>query len=338
MSRAGTTVDEVARTRGKVMRVRLASFLERRAALVSLLLLFTFASFRYESFLAWPPENLVQMLGQNSILGLLALGMTFAVLSGGLDLSVGALLAAASVIAAGLAEQGLVVSVSAAIAATTLLGFVSGAIIAKARLQPFIVTLAMMFAIHGLVLAYTNWQAARPDAAPLRLVELGRAGIGLGALEIPLSAVMLFVAFVCGWLVLRHTRFGRHVYAVGDDEEAARLMGLNVERVTMRVYALSGGLAGTAGVLLASQQNWRQPLAAIGWELDALIAVLMGGTLLKGGTGGTGSTLIGVFLLAIIFNSFELEGSSSRGWQLVLRGIMLLAIVIVQSRLTARER
>jgi ribose transport system permease protein len=137
--------------------------------------------------------------------------------------------------------------------------------------------------------------------------------------------------------VLSHTRFGRHVYSIGDNEEAARLMGLNVERVTVGVYALSGALAGLAGVILASRLGAGQPVAGIGWELDAIAAVVVGGTLLTGGQGDAGSTLVGVLLLGVIFNVFNLEGSISPWWQLVLRGIILLAVVIVQNRLSRRK-
>ncbi|MGH9900284.1 MAG: ABC transporter permease, partial [Pyrinomonadaceae bacterium] len=137
--------------------------------------------------------------------------------------------------------------------------------------------------------------------------------------------------------VLNHTRFGRHVYALGDNEEAARLMGLNVGRVTVGVYALSGTLAGLAGVILASRLGAGQPVAGTGWELDAIASVVVGGTLLSGGQGGVGSTLVGVLLLGVIFNIFNLEGDISPWWQMVLRGVFLLAVVVVQNRLSARK-
>jgi ribose transport system permease protein len=137
-----------------------------------------------------------------------------------------------------------------------------------------------------------------------------------------------------GWLVLNHTRFGRNVFAVGDNDEAARLMGLNINRVTIAVYAISGALAGLAGVILASRLGTGQPVAGVGWELDAIAAVVIGGTLLTGGQGSVLSTLVGVLLLGVIFNLFNLEGQISPWWQLVLRGVILLFVVVVQNRLT----
>jgi ribose transport system permease protein len=149
--------------------------------------------------------------------------------------------------------------------------------------------------------------------------------------------LILILAYAAGWLVLGHTRFGRHVYSLGDNEEAARLMGLNIGRVTLGVYALSGMLAGLAGVILASRLGAGQPVAGTGWELDAIASVVVGGTLLTGGQGGVGSTLVGVLLLGVIFNLFNLEGTISSWWQWVLRGVFLLVVVIVQNRLSARK-
>jgi galactofuranose transport system permease protein len=145
------------------------------------------------------------------------------------------------------------------------------------------------------------------------------------------------MAFAVGWVILGHTRFGRHVYAVGDNEEAARLMGLNIGSVTLSVYTLSGALAGLGGVILASRLGAGQPVAGTGWELDAIASVVVGGTLLTGGQGGAGATLVGVLLLGVIFNIFNLEGTISSWWQWVLRGVFLLAVVIVQNRLSKEK-
>lgn len=325
------TVDSVGSVRGRVLRARVASVLQRQGALVALVVLFVFAAFRYENFLT--QENLLNVLRQNSMVGLLALGMTFVILTGGIDLSVGSLLAVAGVVAAQLSGRGTLVAVAAAVALTTLLGLVNGAVISRARIQPFVVTLAMMIAARGLALAYTGEQSVRVERGAQGFTELGRGKLGLGAFELPYPILILLLAFALGWLVLNHTRFGRHVYALGDNEEAARLLGLNVGRVTLGVYALSGALAGLAGVLLASRLGAGQPVAGLGWELDAIAAVVVGGTLLTGGQGSVVSTLVGVVLLGMIFNVFNLEGWITPWWQLVLRGIILLFVVIVQSRL-----
>ncbi|HYY43011.1 MAG TPA: ABC transporter permease, partial [Pyrinomonadaceae bacterium] len=295
-----------------------------------------FAAYRYPQFLT--EGNLTNVLRQNSMLGLVALGMTFVILTGGIDLSVGSLLAVAGVVAAHLAGHGLVVALVAGVAFAGVLGLVNGIVIAKARIQPFIVTLAMMIAARGLALVYTGEQTVRVDRSAQGFTELGRGTFDIGPLSLPVPVVVLVAAYLTSWLVLNHTRFGRHVFSIGDNEEAARLMGLNVGRVTMGVYALSGALAGLAGVILASRLGAGQPVAGLGWELDAIAAVVVGGTLLTGGQGSALFTLVGVLLLGVIFNIFNLEGSITPWWQQVLRGLILLAVVVVQNRLSRRKK
>jgi galactofuranose transport system permease protein len=329
MSQAAVGLGET--KRGTVARARLASFLQRQGALVALIIVCIFAAMRYDAFLT--PENLLNVVRQNSMLGLVALGMTFVILTGGIDLSVGSLVAVAGVIAANLAGRGTLAAVVAAIAASTLLGLTNGLVIAKARIQPFIVTLAMMIAARGIALASTGEQSVRVDRVSEGFTWLGRGAVG----PVPVPILILVIAYGVGWLVLGHTRFGRHVYSLGDNEEAARLMGLNIGRVTLGVYGLSGMLAGLAGVILASRLGAGQPVAGTGWELDAIASVVVGGTLLTGGQGGAGSTLVGVLLLGVIFNLFNLEGTISSWWQWVLRGVFLLAVVIIQNRLSARK-
>ncbi|HKQ54209.1 MAG TPA: ABC transporter permease [Pyrinomonadaceae bacterium] len=326
------TVDESGSVRGRTASARAASIFQRHGALVALALVCLFAFARYETFLTW--ENWLNVLRQNSMLGLVALGMTFVILAGGIDLSVGSLLAASAVVSAALADHGLLLALVAGVMTATLLGLVNGLAIALARIQPFIVTLAMMIAARGLVLALTNEKTisvGREAAASFGWLGRGRVG------PLPVPILILFAAFAAGLLVLNHTRFGRHVYALGDNEEAARLMGLNVARVQIFVYALSGALAGAAGVVLASRLGAGAPNAALGWELDAIAAVVVGGTLLTGGQGSVAYTLVGVLLLGVIFNIFNLEGQISPWWQLVLRGVILLAVVVVQNRLNQRQ-
>jgi ribose transport system permease protein len=339
MSEAAATIDEAGSTRGRVARAKFASFIQRQGALVALIIVCLFASWRYGTFLDngsfLTGQNLLNIVAQNSMVGLIALGMTFVILTGGIDLSVGSLLAVGGVIAATLAGNSFIVVLLASVGATTLLGLINGLVIARIRIQPFIVTLAMMIAARGLALRVAH---EKP-------IEIGNMSGGfrwlwqgmLGPLPVPI--IILMLAYLIGWLVLNHTRFGRHVYALGDNEEAARLMGLNVGRVTLGVYALSGALAGLAGVILASRLGSGQPVAGQGFELDAIAAVVVGGTLLTGGQGGVGSTLVGVLLLGVLFNILNNEGDwIGSYWQGVLRGIFLLAVVIIQNRLSARKR
>lgn len=338
MSQTMTTGDEAGSTRGRVARARAASFIQRQGALIALLLVCVFASFRYGTFLDGgsflTEQNLLNVVAQNSMVGLIALGMTFVILTGGIDLSVGSLLAVGGVIAATLAGNGVLVVLLAAVGATTLLGLINGLVIARVRIQPFIVTLAMMIAARGLALRMAQEKPIEIRNMPEGFRWLWQGEIG----PIPVPIMILIVAYVIGWVVLNHTRFGRHVYSIGDNEEAARLMGLNVGRVTLGVYALSGALAGLAGVILASRLGSGQPVAGTGFELDAIAAVVVGGTLLTGGQGGVGSTLVGVLLLGVLFNILNSEGDwIGSYWQGVLRGIFLLAVVIIQNRLSARK-
>jgi galactofuranose transport system permease protein len=332
MSGIGTaTVDEMSSTRGTTARARIASLIQRQGALVALIVAFVFASIRYPNFLT--DDNLLNILRQNSMIGLVALGMTFVILTGGIDLSVGSLWAVAGVVAANLAGQGTLIAVVSAIALTTLLGSVNGFVIAKGRIQPFIVTLAMMIAARGMALIATGEQSVRVDQLAAGFTWLGRGRIGF----LPVPVLIFIIVFIILWAVLNHTRFGRHVYAIGDNEEAARLMGLNVGRVTMGVYALSGALAGLAGVITASRLGAGQPVAGTGEELNAIAAVVVGGTLLTGGQGSLSSTVVGVLLLGVILNIINMEGTISPWWQLVIRGAFLLAVVIIQNRLSQRK-
>jgi galactofuranose transport system permease protein len=338
MSHATATIDEAGSTRGRVARAKFASFVQRQGALVALVVVCLFASWRYGTFLDngsfLTGQNLLNIVAQNSMVGLIALGMTFVILTGGIDLSVGSLLAVGGVVAATLAGNSFIVVLLVSVGATTLLGLINGLVIAKVRIQPFIVTLAMMIAARGLALRVAH---EKP-------IEIGNMSGGfrwlwqgmLGPLPVPI--IIFMMAYLIGWLVLNHTRFGRHAYALGDNEEAARLMGLNVGRVTLGVYALSGALAGLAGVILASRLGSGQPVAGQGFELDAIAAVVVGGTLLTGGQGGVGSTSVGVLLLGALFNILNNEGDwIGSYWQGVLRGIFLLAVVIIQNRLSARK-
>ena len=310
----------------KASKSRRASLVLRQGALIALAAACLFGFARYGAFLT--PENLLNVLRQNSMVGLVALGMTFVILTGGIDLSVGSLLAVAGIVAAILSPRGTPIAIAGGIGAATLLGLVNGLTIAKGRIQPFVVTLAMMIAARGVALAATGENSVRVDAGAEGLTWLGRGFIG----PLPVPVLLLALAYLVGWLALRYTTFGRHVYAVGDDTDAARLLGLETDRVLIWTYALSGALAGLAGVVLASRLGAGQPVAGTGWELDAIAAVVVGGTLLTGGQGGAGLTLVGVLLLGVILNLLNLEGTLSPWWQWVIRGAFLLAVVVVQGR------
>jgi ribose/xylose/arabinose/galactoside ABC-type transport system permease subunit len=316
--------------RTPALRARAASMLQRQGAVVALIAVCLFGVIRYEAFAT--PENLLNVLRQNSMLGFVALGMTLVILTGGIDLSVGAVLAVSGITAAMLSAQGTLVAVAGGLAAGALLGTINGLLITKARIQPFIATLAMMIAARGVALGVTGENSVRVDRGAEGFLWLGRGRL----LGIPVPVVLAALAFLAGWMVLRYTRFGRYIFAAGDNEDAARLLGLKVDGVLIATYALSGLLAGMAGIILAGRLGAGQPVAGNGWELDAIAAVVVGGTLLSGGQGGVGSTVVGVLLLGVIFNLFNLEGTITPWWQGVLRGVFLLGVVVVQSRLQRR--
>lgn len=308
-------------------RDRIASVFRHQGALIALLIASIFGFARYAAFLT--SENLINIVRQNSMVGLVALGMTFVILTGGIDLSVGAVLAVAGVAAVYFARFGTVAAVLAGVAAAAIIGLINGLLISKARIQPFITTLAMMIAARGLALAVTHENSIPLAAGESNLEWLGRGEIG----PVPVPVLILLLALGASWLVLHYTRFGRYVYAVGDNLDAARLLGLKVDRVLIGTYVLSGAFAGVAGVLLASRLGAAQPVAGTGWELDAIAAVVVGGTVLTGGQGGVGLTITGVLLLGVILNLLNLEGTVSPWWQWVIRGAFLLAVVVVQGRM-----
>jgi ribose transport system permease protein len=316
--------------RTPALRAKAASLLQRQGAVVALVVVCAFGAIRYAPFAT--PENLLNVLRQNSMLGLVALGMTMVILTGGIDLSVGSVLALAGIVAATLSPRGTPVAVAGGLAAGVLLGTLNGLLVTKARIQPFIVTLAMMIAARGVALGVTGENSVHVDRVAKGFLWLGRGRVA----GIPVPVVLAALAFLVGWVVLRYTRFGRYVYAAGDHQDAARLLGLKVDRVLIATYAISGLLSAMAGIVLAGRLGAGQPVAGTGWELDAIAAVVVGGTLLSGGQGGVGSTVVGVLLLGVIFNLFNLEGTITPWWQGVLRGVFLLGVVVVQSRLQRR--
>jgi ribose transport system permease protein len=299
--------------------------------LLILLSLAVFASFRYETFLT--PLNLMNIMRQNSMLSLVALGMTMVILSGGIDLSVGSLVALGGVIAAMFSGQGSFVAIACAIASTTFLGIVNGLLVSQARLQPFVVTLFTASAARGLALSITQERSIAVSSTASGLVWLGRGFIGW----VPVPVVIVALLYFAAWFMLHRSRLGLHIFAVGNNEEASRLMGVNPNSVKLAVYTFSGLLSGLAGVVLAGRLGAGQPVAAIGWETDAIAATVMGGTFLAGGQGTVFPTLIGVLLLGMMYNLLNLEGTITPWWQLVLRGALLLLVVLFQQRIAQKR-
>jgi ribose transport system permease protein len=231
-----------------------------------------------------------------------------------------------------LAGQGSFVAIVGGIASTTLLGLVNGLLVSRARLQPFVVTLFTASAARGLALSITEEKSIAISSAASGLVWLGRGFIA----SVPIPVIMVALLYFAAWFMLHRSRLGLHIFAVGDNEEASRLMGVNPNRVKLAVYTLSGLLSGLAGVVLAGRLGAGQPVAAFGWETDAIAATVMGGTFLAGGQGSVFPTLVGVLLLGMMYNLLNLEGTITPWWQLVLRGGFLLMVVIFQQRIAQR--
>jgi galactofuranose transport system permease protein len=315
---------------------RMVRLVSRNSVLIALLLLILFGAFRYENFLG--VFNVLSVLRYNSMFALVALGMCFVIMSGGIDLSVGTCAALGSVVSALLSPYGLWVALVGGMGAGAGIGFLNGLAITWLNIPPFISSLAAMLAAQGTALLLANNQSVSVSYDTAFTV-IGQGDI----LGFPIPAWIAAIAYLVGSICLNFTATGRYVLAIGGNEEAARMMGLPVDRVKLFLYLLSGLLSGLAGVILAAQFGAGQPTEGVGWELFAIASVVVGGTLLSGGQGSVGATLAGVLLLGLIFNILNFENglgwiSLSAYWQSVIRGLFLMIVVIFQSRLVVRQR
>lgn len=333
-------------------------FKPSHGVILALVLITLIAGWRYQESYFLSVYNIQTVLRYNSMFALVALGMCFVIMTGGIDLSVGSVAALASVVSAHLSPYGLWPGVFGGLAAGLLAGLLNGVVITRLKIMPFIATLATMLAASGTALLLANNQSVsvsyETDFTALgqgdllnflrpEWVDAEDAGIfaqTLGfILSFPTPAWIALVAFIIGGIALNQTAFGRHVLAVGGGTEASRLMGLPVDRTIFAVYLISGFTAGMAGVILAAQFGAGQPIEGVGWELIAIAAVVVGGTLLTGGQGSIGGTLAGALLLGLIYTILNFENgmgwvSLSAYWQSVVRGVFLLAVVVLQAKLS----
>ena len=296
--------------------------------------LIAFGALRYDRFLS--PFNVLSFLGYNSMFALVSLGMLFVIATGGIDLSVGAVAALGSVVSALASPYGEGAGLAAGVCTGLAIGLVNGVAVVRLGIAPFIATLATMLGARGLALL------AAGNGTVSASYDSGFTVFGQGdLLGFPVPALIALGCFVAGWIVLERTAFGRTALAVGGNEEATLLMGLPADGTKWAVYAMSGALAGLAGVILAAQFGAGQPIEGQGWELFAISAVVVGGTPLNGGNGSVITTLAGVILLGLIFNILNFENglgtfSLSAYWQSVIRGAFLLLVVVAQAKLVAR--
>jgi len=325
------TFDIAAERMRLARRERLFSFLQRQGALVVLIALVVLSAVSFSTFLT--TRNIENILVQISFLGLIVVGVTFVIISHGIDLSVGSQLALGGVIAGFCVQWFWPLGLIVPPLVTGAIGLLNGLIITKWKLEPFIVTLASLLSVRGLAFAITNEKTVGISDVPA-FTWFGRGD--LFGVRIPILICLL--AFLIGGIVLTRTTYGKAIFAIGGDEDAARLMGIDVDRTKLIAYTVSGMLAGFAGALLAARLSAGQPVAGPGWELDAIASVVVGGTLLSGGAGSMSGSLIGVLLLGMLRNLINQVGTLSSYWQQVVSGLFLLIVVTAQTYLTAQER
>ena len=297
--------------------------------------MFAAGGIRYEGFAS--PQVVLNLFFDNSFLIVLAVGMTFVILTGGIDLSVGSVVALSTMIAARTMEAGWPAELSMILVVVvgTVLGLLMGLVIHYFDIQPFIATLAGMFLARGLC------YLIRIESIPIRnhtFYDLGSAQIPLpgGLSTSPASVAALVIVVIAAW-VLHRTRFGRTVYAIGGSESSAMLMGLRVAFTKVGVYVISGFCASLGGLLFSLYILSGNSLHAIGMELDAIAAVVIGGTLLTGGRGYVFGSLVGVLVLGIIKTLISFDGTLSSYWIRIFTGVLVLAFVVVQRLATRRQ-
>lgn len=305
------------------MKARIGSFASRFGSLAGLLVLGALLAILSPDFLTL--SNLMNILNQVSLNGLVAVGMTFVILTGGIDLSVGSILALSAALLAAMLKSGLpdLVAILAALALGTAFGLANGAMVSGFKLQPFIVTMAFMTIFRGATFVFTQGRPITGLGDGGLFASLGRGDIG----GVPWSGILLLACLGVGVFVLSRTVYGKSVYAVGGNAEAARLSGLAVKATTASVYAISGFFAALAGVVLTSRLDSAQPLAGQSYELDAIAAAVLGGTSLSGGRGAMIGTLVGALIIGVLNNGLNLLEVSSFYQQIVKGAVILLAVL-----------
>ena len=323
-----------------VNRERFNGFIRKYAIVFILLAMLIAMTFLSEAFLTW--RNLLNIVRQISVVGLIAIGVTMVIITGGIDLSSGSVLALAAVVATSLAQRldwadikfpgldvPIIVPVVAALAVGALCGLVNGSLIANFKIPPFIATLGMMTVARGFALIYSE----RPVSG-LRddYNFIGQGYIPPGApFGIPVPIIILLVVAFAAHILLNNTRFGRHIYALGGNEQAARISGINIGRVKMGVYTIAGLLAGLSGLVLSSRIGSGQPGLGLGYELDAIASAVIGGTSLSGGIGTIWGTIVGALIIGVLNNGLDLLNVSAY-WQTIVKGSIIVIAVIIDER------
>ena len=269
-------------------------------------------------------SNLLNVAQQTVINAVIAVGMTFVIISAGIDLSVGSVLAFAGVVLAQALHAGwpLPLAMVAGVAVGTACGVVNGVLITMGRLPPFIATLGMMSVARGAALLVTGGRPVSGFGESFRWLANGRLA------AVPASVVLLILIYAAAQFVLRRTKFGRYVYAVGGNEAAALLSGVPVASCKIAIYASCGGLAGVAAIILTSRLNSAQPIAGLSYELDAIAATVIGGASLMGGEGSVLGTLVGALIMGVLRNGLNLLGVSSFIQQVFIGSVIIAAVLL----------
>lgn len=283
-------------------------------------------SFLSEAFLT--AQNLLNVVRQISFIGIVAMGVTMVIITTGIDLSSGSVIALVSVVSASFAHPGefpIIVPLVIGLGIGALAGLINGTITAKGKIPAFIATLGMMIAARGLALLFSDGRPI-PDLSPSFLF------IGKGEIAgIPFPILVFIAMGIISHLMLSKTKFGKYTYAIGGNEQAARICGINVDRYKIMIYTYAGLLSAIAGMMLTARISVGQPSMGVMFELDAIAAAVIGGTSLAGGVGTIAGTMIGALIIGVLNNGLDLLGVSSY-WQQILKGIIIVSAVLIDAR------
>lgn len=300
-------------------------YMSELTTVIALIILMAVITIINSNFLT--ANNLLNLLLQVTSNALIAFGMTFVILTGGIDLSVGSILALSSALTAGLLGSGMPVTLAILISLILgcILGMMNGLLISYGKLAPFIVTLATMTIFRGATLVYTNGNPITKGLSDTFLFQFLGQGYIVG---IPFPVIIMFIVFIVLYVLLHKTAFGKSVYAIGGNEKAAYISGAKLNKVKIIIYSISGMMASISGLIITSRLSSAQPTAGASYEMDAIAAVVLGGTSLSGGKGRILGTLIGALIIGVLNNGLNIIGVSAF-WQQVVKGVVILIAVLI---------
>lgn len=300
-------------------------YMSELTTVIALIILMAVITIINSNFLT--ANNLLNLLLQVTSNALIAFGMTFVILTGGIDLSVGSILALSSALTAGLLGSGMPVTLAILISLILgcILGMMNGLLISYGKLAPFIVTLATMTIFRGATLVYTNGNPITKGLSDTFLFQFLGQGYIVG---IPFPVIIMFIVFIILYVLLHKTAFGKSVYAIGGNEKAAYISGVKLNKVKIIIYSISGMMASISGLIITSRLSSAQPTAGASYEMDAIAAVVLGGTSLSGGKGRILGTLIGALIIGVLNNGLNIIGVSAF-WQQVVKGVVILIAVLI---------